>query len=239
LTVTEPPVVRIEKMRKIYALGDQEVVALDSVDLTLERGEFVAIMGASGSGKSTLLHMIGLLDRPTSGRYLLENQAVEKLAADDLADLRLRRIGFVFQAYNLLSRTTAIENVELPLMYAGVNESDRRRRALAALEIVGVADMALHVSNQMSGGQQQRVAIARALVNDPSLILADEPTGALDSKSSGEITQLFRRLNSERGITILMVTHEPTVGSQAKRIVTFLDGRITSDEPVAAEALPV
>jgi putative ABC transport system ATP-binding protein len=233
------PVVRLEKLRKTYQMGGQEVIALDSLDLTLERGEFVAIMGASGSGKSTLLHMIGLLDRPTSGRYFLENQDVAQLGADDLADLRSRRLGFVFQAYNLLARTTAVENVELPMMYAGVPDAERRRRALAALAIVGVANMAEHISNQMSGGQQQRVAIARALVNDPSLILADEPTGALDSKSSTEITRLFQKLNEERGITILMVTHEPDVGRAAKRIITFRDGRAISDEPVIRQALGV
>jgi putative ABC transport system ATP-binding protein len=233
------PVVRLEKLRKVYQMGGQEVIALDSLDLTLERGEFVAIMGASGSGKSTLLHMIGLLDRPTSGRYLLENQDVAQLGADDLADLRSQRLGFVFQAYNLLPRTTAVENVALPMMYAGVPDAERRRRAFAALAIVGVANMAEHISNQMSGGQQQRVAIARALVNDPSLILADEPTGALDSKSSTEITRLFQKLNEERGITILMVTHEPDVGRAAKRIITFLDGRAISDEPVIRQALRV
>jgi putative ABC transport system ATP-binding protein len=233
------PVVRLEKLRKVYQMGDQTVIALDSLDLTIERGEFVAIMGASGSGKSTLLHMIGLLDRPTSGRYLLENEDVEDLSSDDLADLRSRRLGFVFQSYNLLPRTTAVENVELPMMYAGVPDADRRRRALAALAVVGVANMAEHISNQMSGGQQQRVAIARALVNDPSLILADEPTGALDSKSSTEITRLFRQLNDERGMTILMVTHEADVGRAAKRIITFRDGRAVSDEPVVRATLGV
>ncbi|HTW85553.1 MAG TPA: ABC transporter ATP-binding protein [Candidatus Sulfotelmatobacter sp.] len=232
------PVVRLERLRKLYQLADQPTVALAGVDLTIERGEFVAIMGASGSGKSTLLHLIGLLDRPTSGRYWFEGNDVARLDADALADLRSRRLGFVFQSYNLLPRTSAIENVELPMLYAGVPDDERRERARSALAIVGIAELAQHESNQMSGGQQQRVAIARALVNDPGLILADEPTGALDTTSSHEITQLFRRLNAEHGMTILMVTHEPDVGRAAQRIVTMRDGAIVSDAPVA-EALPV
>ncbi|HZO94174.1 MAG TPA: ABC transporter ATP-binding protein [Candidatus Baltobacteraceae bacterium] len=231
------PVVRLEKLTKLYAYGGQATVALDGVDLTLEHGEFVAVTGASGSGKSTLLHMIGLLDRPSSGRYWFEGEDVAALDADDLADLRSRRLGFVFQSYNLLARTTAAENVELPMIYAGVPERERRARALEALRVVGVADMADHASNQMSGGQQQRVAIARALVNDPGLILADEPTGALDTKSSQEIMSLFARLNAERGITVLLVTHEPDVARRAKRIVTFRDGRIVGDVPASSAAL--
>jgi len=229
------PVVRLEKLRKTYPMDGQEVVAIDGVDLVLDPGEFVAIMGPSGSGKSTLMHVIGLLDRPSSGRYFFEGQDVEDFDADQLADLRSRRLGFVFQSYNLLPRTTAAENVELPMIYAGVPDKERRQRALAALEIVGVPEMADHISNQMSGGQQQRVAIARALVNDPSLILADEPTGALDTKSSDDIMRLFAKLNAERGMTILLVTHEPDVGRKAKRIVTFRDGRIVGDCP-ASEA---
>ena len=231
------PVVRLERLRKVYRIGDQETVALDDVDLTLEPGDFVAIMGPSGSGKSTLMHLIGLLDRPTSGRYVFEGLDVSQLGGDELADLRSRRLGFVFQSYNLLSRTTARENVELPMVYAGVPARERRRRALDALEIVGVADMADHVSNQMSGGQQQRVAIARALVNDPGLVLADEPTGALDTKSSLDVMNVFERLNLERGLTLLLVTHEPDIGRRAKRIVTFRDGKIVGDAP-AAEVLP-
>ncbi|HTU81817.1 MAG TPA: ABC transporter ATP-binding protein [Candidatus Acidoferrales bacterium] len=226
------PVVRLIGVRKTYSMGDQNLAALDGVDLTLEAGEFVAIMGPSGSGKSTLMHVIGLLDRIDSGRYLFEGQDVALLDADQLADVRSRRLGFVFQSYNLLPRTTAIENVELPMVYAGVTDQERRRRALQALEIVGVPEMAQHVSNQMSGGQQQRVAIARALVNDPSLILADEPTGALDTKSSEEIMRLFARLNAEHGMTILLVTHEPDVGRKAKRVVEFRDGKIVRDLPV-------
>lgn len=227
------PVVRLENVRKIYPLGDQEVAALNGVDLKLDPGEFVAIMGPSGSGKSTLMHIIGLLDRPTSGHYYFDGEDIAALDANQLADLRSRRLGFVFQSYNLLARTSAVENVELPMVYAGVQENERRQRALEALEVVGIPDMAEHVSNQMSGGQQQRVAIARALVNNPSLILADEPTGALDTKSSEDIMHLFATLNTERGMTILLVTHEPDVGRKAKRIVTFRDGKIVSDGPTS------
>jgi len=226
------PVVRLVNVRKAYPMEGGEVVALDGVDLVLESGEFVSIMGPSGSGKSTLMHVIGLLDRPTSGQYFFDGKDVAGLSADRLADLRSRRLGFVFQSYNLLPRTSALENVELPMLYAGVPEAERKKRALAALETVGIPQMADHISNQMSGGQQQRVAIARALVNDPSLILADEPTGALDTKSSDEIMTLFARLNADRRMTILLVTHELDVGRRAKRIVTFRDGKIVADEPV-------
>lgn len=232
------PVVRLIDVHKVYPLEGQATVALDGVDLTLEPGEFVAIMGPSGSGKSTLMHVIGLLDRVTSGQYFFDGQDIAQLDANQLADLRSRRLGFVFQSYNLLARTSAVENVELPMLYAGVGERERRERALAALGVVGVSDMAYHVSNQMSGGQQQRVAIARALVNDPSLILADEPTGALDTKSSEDIMRLFATLNAEHGMTIMIVTHEPDVGRKAKRIVTFRDGKIVNDAP-AGEALPI
>lgn len=231
--MSEEPVVRLVSVHKTYAMGEQRVVALDGVDLILEPREFVAIMGPSGSGKSTLMHVIGLLDRIDSGQYFFDGQDVSMLTPDELADLRSRRLGFVFQSYNLLPRTTALENVELPMVYAGVPERERRRRALDALEVVGVPEMAEHVSNQMSGGQQQRVAIARALVNDPSLILADEPTGALDTKSSEDIMHLFARLNAERGMTIMLVTHEPDVGRKAKRVVTFRDGKIVSDASAA------
>jgi putative ABC transport system ATP-binding protein len=223
------PVVRLIDVRKMYKMGEQNVAALDGVDLTIDPGEFIAIIGPSGSGKSTLMHILGLLDRPTSGSYLFEGRDVENLGSDELANLRSRRLGFVFQSYNLLARTTALENVELPMLYAGVPETERRKRALQALGIVGIPEVAQHVSNQMSGGQQQRVAIARALVNDPSLILADEPTGALDTKSSDDIMHLFAQLNAERGMTILLVTHERDVARKAKRVVTFRDGKIISD----------
>ena len=222
-------VVDVRALTKIYDLEGQSITALDGVDLTIERGEFVAVMGPSGSGKSTFMHVVGLLDRPTAGEYALEGADVAHLDADARADIRNRRLGFVFQAYNLLARTTAVENVELPMVYAGVPEAQRQRVALEKMELVGVAHLRDHHPNQMSGGQQQRIAIARSLVNDPGLILADEPTGALDSKSADDVMRLFTRLNEESGITIMLVTHEPDVAAHAKRLVTFLDGRITSD----------
>ncbi len=222
-------VVRVEDLRKIYDLGNQQVTALAGVDLTIAQGEFLAVMGPSGSGKSTFMHIAGLLDEPTSGRYEFEGQDVSSLAGDERADIRSRRLGFVFQSYNLLARTTAVENVELPMLYAGVPDTERRRIALEKMELVGVAHLRDHAPNQMSGGQQQRVAIARSLVNDPGLILADEPTGALDTKTSEEVMSLFARLNLEHGITILLVTHEPVVAAYAKRVVTFRDGKIVAD----------
>lgn len=223
------PVVEVQELRKLYDLEGQAITALDGIDLTIAPGEFVAVMGPSGSGKSTFMHLVGLLDRPTAGRYLLEGDDVSQLDGDARADIRNRRLGFVFQSYNLLPRTSAIENVELPMVYAGVAEAQRRRVALEKMERVGVAHLRDHHSNQMSGGQQQRVAIARSLVNDPSLILADEPTGALDSKSADDVMQLFTSLNERSGITIMLVTHEPDVATFAKRLVTFRDGRILSD----------
>jgi putative ABC transport system ATP-binding protein len=232
-----PPVVRVETLTKIYTVGDQKVLALDGIDMTLEAGEFVAVMGPSGSGKSTLMHLVGFLDRPTSGTYLFEGTNVNDFSSDDLADLRCQRLGFVFQSYNLLPRTNAIENVELPMIYAGVPDGERKKRALDALDAVGLTAVADHQPNQLSGGQQQRVAIARALVNNPSLILADEPTGALDTKSSDDVMRLFRELNEQRGITVFLVTHEPDVARNAKRIVTFRDGHIVSDEPVGQAAI--
>ncbi|HTX55682.1 MAG TPA: ABC transporter ATP-binding protein [Candidatus Acidoferrales bacterium] len=241
--MADVPVVRLVDVHKTYTMGDQSVGALAGVDFLLDPGEFVAIMGPSGSGKSTLMHVIGLLTRPTSGQYFFEGQDVSGLTADELADVRSRRLGFVFQSYNLLPRTTALENVELPMVYAGVPTERQRALAMQALEVVGVSEMAEHESNQMSGGQQQRVAIARALVNDPSLILADEPTGALDTKSSEDIMNVFARLNAEHGMTILLVTHEPSVGRKAKRIITFRDGKIVGDGPTEevfkGEAIPL
>jgi putative ABC transport system ATP-binding protein len=222
-------VVEVAGLQKTYALGDESVKALRGVDLSLEAGEFVAVMGPSGSGKSTFMHIAGLLDTPTAGTYRFEDCEVSTLGPDARADIRGRRLGFVFQAYNLLPRTSAVENVELPMVYAGVPEIDRRRIALEKLETIGIPQLANHHPNQMSGGQQQRVAIARALVNDPGLILADEPTGALDTQSSQDIMRLFTRLNAEEGITIMIVTHESEVAAYARRIVTFRDGLITSD----------
>ncbi|MBV8116982.1 MAG: ABC transporter ATP-binding protein [Candidatus Eremiobacteraeota bacterium] len=230
------PVVQVTGLRKIYDLGAQQVTALAGVDLRIDPGEFVAVMGPSGSGKSTFMHVVGLLDEPTSGRYEFEGSDASKLIADARADIRSRRLGFVFQSYNLLPRTTAVENVELPMVYAGVSAGQRRKIALEKMEVVGVAHLAGNAPNQMSGGQQQRVAIARSLVNDPGLILADEPTGALDSKTSDDVMRLFRRLNEEHGITILLVTHEPDVAAYAKRIVTFRDGHVVSDTAKQGQA---
>lgn len=231
------PVVDVRNLCKYYAGGSQHTIGLQDVSLTIEAGEFVAVMGPSGSGKSTFMHILGLLDEPSSGRYLFEGYDVADLSDDRRADIRSRRLGFVFQSYNLLARATALENVELPMLYAGVPESERRRIALEKMETIGIREIAGHLSNQMSGGQQQRVAIARSLVNDPALILADEPTGALDTKSSRDIMQLFTRLNATQHMTILVVTHEPEVAAFAKRLISFRDGRVVADvrqqEPVA------
>ena len=223
------PVVQVSGLNKTYVLGEGCVEALRGVDLMLRPGEFVAVMGPSGSGKSTFMHIVGLLDTPSAGTSAFEGSDVSHLSSDARADIRGRRLGFVFQAYNLLPRTTALDNVELPMVYAGVHETERRRIALEKLELVGIPQLAAHNSNQMSGGQQQRVAIARSLVNDPGLILADEPTGALDTKSSQDIMRLFTRLNEEQGMTVMLVTHEPEVAAYARRIVTFRDGLIIGD----------
>jgi putative ABC transport system ATP-binding protein len=220
--------IELQDVVKIYRMGDVEVRALQGVSLTIEQGEFTAIMGASGSGKSTLMNVIGCLDRPTSGRYLLDGQEVSTLSRDQLAEIRNRTLGFVFQNFNLLSRTTALENVELPLLYAGVSKAERDARATEALARVAIADRAQHHPNQMSGGQQQRVAIARALVNQPRVILADEPTGNLDSRTSVEVMALFQELG-RAGITVILVTHEPDIAEYASRIVVMRDGRVLSD----------
>ena len=231
------PVVTVRDLVKVYPMVDHAVRALDGVDLSIEQGEFVAVMGPSGSGKSTFMHVVGMLDQPTGGEYRFEGRDVSQLSSDERADTRSRRLGFVFQAYNLLARTSAVENVELPMVYAGVAPQVRREAALEALNLVGLGHVANHQPSQLSGGQQQRVAIARSLVNNPGLILADEPTGALDTKSSEDVMTLFRRLNEEHGITILLVTHEPDVAAHAKRIVTFRDGKVLSDRPVQAKEL--
>jgi putative ABC transport system ATP-binding protein len=232
------PVVEVRNLRKVYQIeGGEGVVALRGVDLTIDPGEFVAVMGPSGSGKSTFMHIVGLLDRPTAGTYRFTGHEVSSLAADALADLRSRALGFVFQAYNLLPRTTAMENVELPMIYAGVPAAARRRLALEALDAVGLVKYAQHQPNQLSGGQQQRVAIARSIVNRPQLILADEPTGALDTASSQDVMALFQRLNRERGMTVMLVTHEADVAAHARRMVMFRDGNIVSDEPVREKVL--
>jgi putative ABC transport system ATP-binding protein len=225
-------VILLERIHKVYRMGDIEVHALRGVSLEINRGEFVAIMGPSGSGKSTMMNIIGCLDRPTKGQYFLEGVDVSTVDKAGLADIRNKSVGFVFQSFNLVPRTSALENVELPLVYAGVGSSERVRRARAALAEVGLSDREKNMPNQLSGGQQQRVALARALVNNPSLILADEPTGALDTRTSVEVMEIFQRLNSERRLTIVVVTHEPDIAQYAKRIIQFRDGRIHRDIPV-------
>ena len=235
------PIIRIDGVHKYYDLGETKVHALRGIDLEVQPGEFVAIMGSSGSGKSTLMNLLGCLDRPTSGRYLLDGTNVAQLDKKALADVRNRKIGFVFQGFNLLSRTTALENVELPTLYARQPKEERLERARNALEMVGLGERVEHFPSQLSGGQQQRVAIARAPVNRPSILLADEPTGNLDSRTSVEIMQIFQELN-EQGLTIMLVTHEPDIAQFAKRIVVFRDGKIRKDErvekrPRAAEVL--
>jgi putative ABC transport system ATP-binding protein len=227
------PVIAVHELTKTYAMEGAPVHALRDVTLEMRRGEFVSVVGPSGSGKSTLMHILGCLDQPTSGRYLLEGRDVSRLPDDELSAIRNRQIGFVFQGFNLLPRTSALENVELPLLYvpdAKVSPAERRKRAAKALAAVGLGDRADHHPNQLSGGQQQRVAIARALLNDPAILLADEPTGNLDSETSVEVMDIFQRLNEERGLTIVLITHEPQVAEYASRIVRFKDGRVISDE---------
>lgn len=224
------PLIETMEITKVYRLGDIDVNALNGVSSTIEKGEFVAIMGPSGSGKSTFMNILGCLDKPTSGEYLLEGINIGNFQRDELAEVRNKKIGFVFQGFNLLSRTSALENVELPMLYNGMSAKQRRDMAMAALKSVGLGGREDHHPNQLSGGQQQRVAIARALVNNASIIFADEPTGNLDTKTSAEIMGLFAKLNAQSNITIIFVTHEADIAAYSRRIIRFLDGCIVSDE---------
>jgi putative ABC transport system ATP-binding protein len=238
---SESAVIRVEDVHKYYQLGETRVHALRGVSLSIHHGEFVAIMGASGSGKSTFMNLLGCLDRPTSGRYLLDGLDVSAHDKRALAAIRNQKIGFVFQGFNLLARTTALENVELPTLYTKLENTERGKRAAEALAMVGLSDRAHHFPSQMSGGQQQRVAVARALVNHPSILLADEPTGNLDSRTAVEILEIFQNLN-DQGLTIVLVTHEHDIAQFARRVLVFKDGRIRKDEPIvnrprAAEVL--
>jgi putative ABC transport system ATP-binding protein len=235
-----PPSIAVRELTKVYTMGDVEVRALRGVSLDIAAGEFVAVTGPSGSGKSTFMHILGCLDRPTSGEYTLEGRRVSELSRDELAAVRNARIGFVFQGFNLLARTSAIENVELPLLYGrpAPAAGERRARALESLAAVGLRDRADHHPNQLSGGQQQRVAIARALINQPAILMADEPTGNLDTRTSIEVMDIFERLNADRGLTIVLVTHEPDIAAYARRIITFRDGRVVADEINHAQRRP-
>jgi len=223
------PVIRFQDVKKIYPMEGETVQALKGIHVVINRGEFISIMGPSGSGKSTLMHIAGLLDSPTEGRYELEGEDVSRLSRDKLADIRNRKIGFIFQSYNLLARCSALENVELPMLYRRPGDPDRRGKAMEALRMVGMEDRAFHQPGQLSGGQQQRVAAARALVNDPALILADEPTGNLDTKTGREILKLLESMN-EKGITVVIVTHDPDVGRAVRRRISLRDGLVERDE---------
>lgn len=222
-------IIKVEGISKVYTMGTEQIRALDSIDITINKGEYVAFMGPSGSGKSTLMNIVGCLDSPTSGQYWLNDKDVSQMRENELAQIRNKEIGFVFQTFNLLPRSTSLENVEVPLIYAGIAKTKRKEMAFASLQSVGLGDRASHKPNELSGGQRQRVAVARALVNNPSIILADEPTGNLDSKTSNEIMELFNNLH-EQGNTIIMVTHEEDIAAYAHRIVRLRDGNIESDE---------
>ena len=232
-------VISVRNLVKRYIVGEIEVKALRGVNLDVERGEFLSVTGSSGSGKSTFMHIVGCLDKPTSGQYFLDGNDVSRMTKDQLAAIRNKKIGFVFQGFNLLSRTSALDNVELPLLYgSGAPKApERHKRAVEVLTLVGLGNRADHHPNQLSGGQQQRVAIARALINNPSILLADEPTGNLDTKTSIEVMDIFQRLNRERGITVLLITHEPDIAEYATRIVTFRDGQVVGDRPVTKRRL--
>ena len=230
-----PPVMKVTDLTKVYKMGDHEVRALRGVTLSIEPGEFVAVVGPSGSGKSTFMHIAGCLDRPSGGQYELDGKEVQKMSNDELARVRNSKIGFVFQGFNLLSRTTALDNVELPLLYRAADKfraAERHKRALASLDAVGLGQRHHHMPNQLSGGQQQRVAIARALINEPAILLADEPTGALDTRTSIEVMGIFQRLNKEKGITVLVITHEMDIAEYGTRLIRFRDGKVVSDQPV-------
>jgi putative ABC transport system ATP-binding protein len=234
-----PTVISVKNLVKTYVVGEVEVRALRGVNLEVERGEFLAVTGPSGSGKSTFMHIVGCLDRPTSGQYFLDGQDVSRMSKDALAAVRNKKIGFVFQGFNLLSRTSAIDNVELPLLYGanGLKTAERHHKAIEMLKLVGLGERTDHHPNQLSGGQQQRVAIARALINDPAILLADEPTGNLDTKTSIEVMGIFQRLNVERGITVILITHEPDIAEYGTRTVTFRDGIVVKDKAVADRRL--
>jgi putative ABC transport system ATP-binding protein len=228
-------VISVRNLVKTYVVGEVQVRALRGINLDVQRGEFLAVSGTSGSGKSTFMHIVGCLDKPTSGQYLLDDQDVSRMSKDALAAVRNKKIGFVFQGFNLLSRTSALDNVELPLLYgnAGMKTADRHKRATEMLELVGLGNRTDHHPNQLSGGQQQRVAIARALINNPSILLADEPTGNLDTRTSIEVMGIFQRLNQERGITVVLITHEMDIAEYGTRTVTFRDGQVVADKSVA------
>lgn len=234
-----PTVISVKNLVKTYVVGEVEVKALRGVNLEIERGEFLSVTGPSGSGKSTFMYIVGCLDRPTSGQYFLDGQDVSRMTKDQLAAVRNKKIGFVFQGFNLLSRTSALDNVELPLLYggSGMKSAERHKRAVDVLKAVGLEDRAGHRPNQLSGGQQQRVAIARSLINNPSILLADEPTGNLDTRTSIEVMDIFQRLNRERGITVLLITHEHDIAEYGTRMVQFRDGQVVMDRPIQRRRL--